>query len=67
MMTPVYKVGGDSYVEVAPGELAHQREFYGLSTDTKPTGGVRNAEIYYEMDTGKVFLFDDTNSQWLEQ
>jgi hypothetical protein len=40
---------------------------YGLSTDTKPTDCVENAQYFYEMDTGKVFMFDAQNCQWLEQ
>lgn len=39
---------------------------YGLSTDTKPTN-VTNASTFYEMDTQKVYLFDETNKVWLEQ
>jgi hypothetical protein len=42
-------------------------ELYGLSTDTKPVEGVDNACIFYEMDTKKVFLFDEQNKTWLEQ
>ena len=41
-------------------------ELYGLSTDVKPTD-VNNASVFYEMDTKKVFLFDEQNGQWLEQ
>lgn len=49
---------------------------YGLSTDTKPmiyrtaTGkeeAIPNASTFYEMDTGKVYMLDAENSQWLEQ
>lgn len=42
-------------------------EIYGLSTDTKPTKGVDNACIFYEMDTKKVYMFDEANQKWLEQ
>jgi hypothetical protein len=42
-------------------------ELYGLSTDIKPTQGVCNACIFYEMDTGKFFLFCAQSKQWLEQ
>lgn len=40
---------------------------YGLSTDTKPTEKVENGTYFYEMDTKKVFMFDEENQQWLEQ
>lgn len=42
-------------------------EFYGLSTDNKPTDGVVNASVFYEMDTGTVFMFDEEHKVWLEQ
>ena len=42
-------------------------EYDGLSTDTKPTKGVRNGSVFVEIDTGKVYLFDEENEQWVEQ
>ena len=36
-----------------------------LSTDTKPTN-VMNGSKLMEMDTGKLYLFDEANSQWRE-
>lgn len=41
-------------------------EYYGLSTDTKPTG-CPNGSIFYEMDTVKLYMFDGANQQWREQ
>lgn len=41
-------------------------EYYGLSTDEKPLD-VPNASTFYEMDTGKLFLFDEDNMLWREQ
>lgn len=41
-------------------------EFYGLSTDEKPTKA-NNASMFYEMDTKKIFMFDEQNKRWLEQ
>lgn len=41
--------------------------YYGLSTDTKPTGAVLNGREFVEMDTGKKYLFDYENGEWLEQ
>lgn len=38
----------------------------GLSTDEKPTD-VPNATPFLEMDTKKIFLFDEENKVWLEQ
>lgn len=41
-------------------------EMYGRSTDEKPTN-VGNASTFYEMDTKKVFLFDEEKKTWIEQ
>ena len=41
-------------------------ELYGLSTDAKPTN-VCNASLFYEMDTGAIYLFDEQNKTWLAQ
>ena len=45
----------------------YRTEFYGKSTDEKPIAGVENADIFYEMDTFKVFMFDGGAMTWLEQ
>ncbi len=42
-------------------------ELKGLSTDKKPIKDIPNGSSYYEMDTKKVFMFDEQNSKWLEQ
>ena len=47
-------------------------EFYGLSTDEKPVATVNgcritNGSVFIEMDTKKVYMFDEENEQWLEQ
>ena len=36
----------------------------GLSTDSKPTTGIANGSMYLEMDTKKVYLFDEANATW---
>lgn len=46
-------------------------ELYGLSTDEKPTEKfdkniIGNASTFFEMDTGKVFIFDEENHIWHE-
>lgn len=40
--------------------------YYGLSTDSKPVDGVGNGSCFIEMNTGKVYFFDEANSQWHE-
>ena len=46
-------------------------EMHGLSTDEKPKDvaniPVANASIFYEMDTQRVSMFDETNQIWIEQ
>lgn len=34
-----------------------------LSTDTKPVG-MTNGSTLMEMDTGKVYMYDEENEQW---
>lgn len=36
-----------------------------LSTDTKPTT-FANGSILIEMDTKKIFMFNETGSEWVE-
>ena len=53
---------------IAPSEgYRRQNTIYGLSGDTKPKEGVHNADIFYEMDTQMAYLYDESNSVWLEQ
>lgn len=36
----------------------------GLSTDTKPTGeAIGNGSVFYEMDTGKVFIMQEGKNE----
>lgn len=37
-----------------------------LSTDTKKTAGIKNGSVLLEMDTKKVYLFDEAGSTWRE-
>lgn len=44
-------------------------ELRGLSTDTKPTDyfagyAVRNGSIFVEIDTAKLYMFDEEHSEW---
>lgn len=42
-------------------------EFAGLSTDTKPTANVGTGSIFVEVDTGKVFFYNEAGAAWVEQ
>lgn len=55
---------------VAPGSVLFT--FMGLSSDTKPTGSyesqlIYNGSAFYEMNTGKNYLYDSTGATWHEQ
>lgn len=44
-----------------------QATFFGLSTDTKPTGAeVANGSCFLELDTSKIYFYDADGGQWLE-
>ena len=38
-----------------------------LSSDTKPTAGIANGSIFVEVDTGKVFFYNEAGNAWVEQ
>ena len=37
-----------------------------LSTDTKPTENIMNGSTCIEMDTGKIYFFDEAGATWRE-
>jgi len=45
-------------------KLSKIKEFYGLSTDTKPTTVVGTGHLFTETNTGQVFIWDGTS--WVE-
>lgn len=65
-MITVYKT------TTSPTDGAAIFELRGLSTDTKPTDEyigftVGNGSTYYEINTGKLFMFNAEASTWIEQ
>lgn len=48
-------VGNLNYIEAA-----------GLSTDAKPSAGLVTGSLFMEVDTGKVYAFDEVGAQWHE-
>lgn len=42
-------------------------EYAGLSTDIKPVESINNGDEFQEIDTGFVYKFDETNSEWVKQ
>lgn len=67
MISRMVKINGDEFRCSADGDTCRRVEFCGKSTDTKPVEGVKNADIFYEMDTGNLYMFDEANRTWLEQ
>lgn len=45
----------------------HYCEIYCLSTDVKPNNLIANGSILCEVDTGKVYFFNETSGEWVEQ
>ena len=37
-----------------------------LSTDEKPTVNIANGSVLIEIDTGKMYIFDEENQIWKE-
>ena len=42
-------------------EIYGKIDFTGLSTDTKPTDNVKTEAIFYELDTGKMYIYNNQN------
>ena len=46
------------------------RDFFGKSTDEKPTENLLTGSSFYEIDTGKTYMFDEegaAGSKWIDQ
>lgn len=41
-------------------------EYRGLSTDNKPTKDVPNGSVFLEMNTGKVYFYNEAGQAWIE-
>lgn len=37
-----------------------------LSTDSKPTDGIANGSMCLEMDTGKIYAYNEAGTVWVE-
>lgn len=42
------------------------RDYVCLSTDAKPTTGIVNGSMCLEMNTGKIYVFNEAGSTWVE-
>lgn len=50
--------------EIAPD--IYLKEFYGLSTDTKPTANLATGSFFLEIDTCDVYYFNEESSEWIK-
>ena len=62
-MITVYRENGLALTE--EGTLV-EKEYRGLSTDTKPTENITNGSVFVEIDTGKLYMYDLDNELWKE-
>ena len=42
-------------------------EYYGLSTDTKPTADEPNGSTFHEIDTGNMYMYNEAGGTWVLQ
>lgn len=42
------------------------KEFYGLSTDTKPTERLATGSLFIEVNTGDAYFFDEVSETWIK-
>lgn len=64
----IYHVG--NYVPVKSGdgyETKNVCDVWCRSSETKPTDGLADGSVCTEIDTGKVFFYDEVNQSWVEQ
>lgn len=54
--SPNYSFDHKAYVEMA-----------GVEDDEKPVSGIMTGSRFIEVDTGKVYLFDEVSANWIEQ
>lgn len=51
------------------GDGLRYKQIVGLSTDTKPTGGILTGSEFFEIDTGDRYYYDedgDAGSEWVK-
>ena len=51
--------------DVKTGEVKYF-EYFGTSADTKPTEGVATGSIFFEVNTGKCYMFNEDSGTWVE-
>lgn len=61
-------------VPITAKTIRDASEFYGLSTDSKPTVSlspsgfkIPNGAVFYEMNTGDVYMYNKASNTWIKQ
>lgn len=68
MITKVINIDGDDYLVRPDKTRIKQETYWGKSTDEKPfDDNVHNADLFFEFDTGNVYVFDEDNKEWILQ
>ena len=49
------------------GKHVFNKEIYGTSEETKPTDGIATGSAFIEVNTGKVYFFNENTGSWIEQ
>lgn len=62
----MFSIIDEASIRMYPNKLQTVKTYCCLSTDTKPTTGITNGSQCLEMDTNKIYFFDQDNSTWLE-
>lgn len=52
------------FIKTETGEFKKLIEWYGKSTETKPTEGIATGSTAVETNTWNAFMFDETDSSW---
>ncbi len=60
------RTANEKIVFTSGGDYKLMVELFCNAADTKPTTGITNGSSCIEVDTGKVFLFDEVASEWVE-
>lgn len=64
MISTTITIKGGEYAIEPDGRIRAVQTLYGLSTDEKPTEGVRDADRFFEKDTAEVYIYDEENKKW---
>ena len=48
------------------GTVLRISDLFGTSSDTKPSAGYANGSTFTEVDTGDVYLFDESAGEWVQ-